>query len=90
MQDWTYQTEFNYSNNVKNENDIIVLKLEKIGTFAKVYLNNVKIETIDNLFRTYYINLKGDLLRVNRKNTLKIELESTVRKTYELRANFDE
>ena len=68
MQDWTYQTEFIYSNNIKNENDIIVLKLEKIGTFAKVYLNNVKIETIDNLFRTYYINLKSDLLRVNQKN----------------------
>ena len=90
MQDWTYQTEFIYSNNIKNENDIIVLKLEKIGTFAKVYLNNVKIETIDNLFRTYYINLKSDLLRVNQKNLLKIELESTVRKTYELRANYDD
>ena len=90
MQDWTYQTEFIYSNNIKNENDIIVLKLEKIGTFAKVYLNNVKIETIDNLFRTYYINLKSDLLRLNQKNYLKIELESTVRKTYELRANYDD
>ena len=90
MQDWAYQTEFNYSNNGINENDIIVLKLEKIGTFAKVYLNNAKIETIDNLFRTYYINLKSDLLRANRKNTLRVELESTVRKTYELRANFDE
>ena len=67
-----------------------MLKIEKIGTFAKVYLNNLKIETIDNFFRTYYINLKKEQLKPNQKNVLRIDLESTVRKTYELRANFDD
>jgi len=64
------------------------LKLDKVGTFAKVFINDVEVAKLDNLYRVFHIGL-GDLLEVG-PNKLRIEIESTVRKTFELRANYTE
>ena len=85
MQDWTYETHFSLDGfHILNG---VTLKLEKIGTFANIKLNGQLIQVTDNLFRTYYIRLDPNLLQKN--NVLQIEIESTVRKTYELKAYFN-
>lgn len=62
------------------------LHLSYIGTFAKVYINDQLVASIDNLYRDYYINVGR--YTVIGANTLRIDIESTVRKTFELKAAY--
>lgn len=38
--------------------DSLSLKLDKVGTYGTVYLNDVKLGEVNNLYRTYYFALK--------------------------------
>lgn len=64
------------------------LKLDKVGTYAHVFVNEVKVAELNNIYRTYYINLyeaqrsTGMQLHAG-KNKLRIVIDSTVRRTTE-------
>ena len=62
------------------------LKLSQVGTFADVLINDHLVAQIDNLFRDYYLDLSEYL--VEGGNVLTINIQSTVRMTYELKASY--
>ena len=74
------------------ESKSLNLKLEKIGTYADIYVNDHLIGSVDNLYRTYYFNLhkatQNGLTLTKRNNRLTIRIASTMRKTTELKAKF--
>jgi len=86
LQEWTYETAFTISSR-QQLSALKVLKLDKVGTFAEVFLNDKRIATLDNLYRTYYVDLGENGLGLG-LNKLRIVIASTVKKTFELRANY--
>ena len=62
------------------------LKLTQVGTFADVLVNDRLVAQIDNLFRDYYLDLSEYLDEGG--NILTINIQSTVRMTYELKAGY--
>jgi hypothetical protein len=71
--------------------DSLSLKLDKVGTYATIYLNGIKLGEVDNLYRTYYFALKelGVLEKSQHNfpalrksgNELRIVIDSTFRRT---------
>lgn len=59
----------------------IVLKLEQVGVVAQVFVNNVQIGTVDNLYRIWYLEVPAKVLFAG-SNSLRIDIESTVRYTF--------
>lgn len=59
----------------------VVVKLDSVGVIADVLVNNVKIGSVNNLYRVFYLNVPYGVLKKG-KNTLEIKIESTIRYTY--------
>ncbi|HLP65647.1 beta-mannosidase [Flavobacterium sp.] len=79
-ENWEYQTSFSITKNeIDNQN--ILLQFDGLDTDAIVYLNNSKILSANNMFRTWKIEVKK-LLKVG-KNVLRVEFFSSVKKAKE-------
>jgi len=85
MQDWTYTVEFSLTS---KPSDQFVLHLDNVGTHASFKLNGKDVGQTDNLFRNYFFDL-DNLYVDGRPNRLEIKIDSTVRKTFEIRAMYD-
>ena len=57
FQDWEYVTKFDLSEK-QMSGDSLSLKLDKVGTYGTIYLNDIKLGEVNNLYRTYYFALK--------------------------------
>lgn len=57
-----------------------------VGTFADIFVNDHLVAQIDNLFRDYYLDLHE--YAVEGENWLTVNIQSTVRMTYELKAKY--
>ena len=79
-EDWEYKTNFTISKK-ELENKHIELEFQGLDTYAKVYLNDSLILRADNMFRTWFVDIK----KVARKgdNSLRIVFESAVKKGQE-------
>lgn len=84
MQDWSYVTGFEMT--IFDKLGKHYLRLLSIGTFANVYINGNLVGSIDNLYREYYLDV-NQYTDVG-QNTLRIDILSTVRKTYELKGAY--
>ena len=80
-EDWVYKNTFHINSNdyQKQHHEI---QFEGLDTYASVYLNDSLILQSNNMHRTYIINVKSQLKQG--ENSLKIILESPVRKGLEL------
>lgn len=74
----TYHTKFNKDD--LNGYDHIELVFEGIDTYASIYLNDELIQTTDNMFRTWRIDLSSHELK--EKNVLKVVLTSPLEQNY--------
>ena len=68
-QNWEYATHFDVKHNFKTFSSVL-LKFEGLDTYTDIFLNDVKILSTDNMFRTYTIDVKSWLKIKN--NTLRI------------------
>ena len=80
-EDWVYKSTFSLKENEykKQHHEI---KFEGLDTYASVYLNDSLILQSNNMHRTYIVNVKPFLN--DGQNSLKIILESPIRKGLEL------
>ncbi|MBN8640347.1 MAG: glycoside hydrolase family 2 protein [Flavobacteriales bacterium] len=79
-ENWVYQTSFSITKkDIDNQN--ILLQFDGLDTDATVYLNDSKILSANNMFRTWKIEVKK-LLKVG-KNELRVEFFSSVKKAKE-------
>ena len=76
-EDWQYQTTFSISKEELNHQNVI-LQFDGLDTFAEVYLNDTKILSADNMFRTWNVDVKR-VLKVG-QNQLQITFASAVKK----------
>jgi beta-mannosidase len=58
--DWEYKTVFDVSETTLREQNIDMI-FEGLDTYADVYLNNSKILSADNMFRTWTVDVKSKL-----------------------------
>jgi beta-mannosidase len=72
---WEYQTSFKISKQ-ELKNQFTILQFEGLDTYAEVFLNNKKILDVNNMFRTWKVDVKNNL-KVG-KNNLKIVFKSAV------------
>jgi beta-mannosidase len=80
-EDWVYQCKFKVDSNLYSEQNINLV-FEGIDTYADVYLNDKKILTATNMFRSWKLNIKkGIKLGFNH---LKVVFKSDVKKAKEL------
>ena len=75
-EDWEYVTTFTANADILNK-ECIELVLEGLDTYADVYLNNEKILSADNMFRSWRIDVKRHLR--TGENTLKVYFHSVVK-----------
>jgi beta-mannosidase len=75
--DWEYKTVFDVSETTLREENVDII-FEGLDTYADVYLNNSKILSADNMFRTWTVDVKSKLnagqneLRVYFHNVFKV------------------
>ncbi len=79
-EDWEYQTTFSISK-IENKNKNCILQLEGLDTYADVFLNEKKILSVNNMFRTWNVSINKEL-KIGR-NTLRIIFFSSVKKEKE-------
>lgn len=63
------------------------MKLDKVGTFASVFVNDQLVAELANLHRVHYVNLGKAKLREG-ANKLRIRIDSTIRKTVEAKLKY--
>lgn len=80
-QDWIYKTEFNFDEKL-DDYDKIYLNFSGLDTYADVYLNNKKILSADNMFRTWEVSVKN-LIQCG-KNELLIYFHSPIKRGLKL------
>lgn len=76
-EDWEYQTTFSISKDEMN-NQNAVLQFEGLDTYAEVFLNEKKILSANNMFRTWNVTVNKNL-KIG-QNTLRIVFFSAVKK----------
>ena len=68
-ENWEYDTHFDVKNNIKTFPKVL-LKFEGLDTYTDIFLNEVKILSTDNMFRTYtvdvkpWLKVKNNILRI--------------------------
>ncbi len=72
-ENWEYRTTIDFEDSALGE-DHIELVFEGLDTYATVYLNDTKVLTATNMFRTWKVDVKPHLKRG--KNTLRVVFES--------------
>ena len=80
-EDWVYKNTFNI-NTKEYQKQYHEIQFEGLDTYASVYLNDSLILQSNNMHRTYIVNVKSQIKQG--ENSLKIILESPVRKGLEL------
>ena len=80
-EDWIYKNTFNI-NKKEYQKQHHEIKFEGLDTYASVYLNDSLILQSNNMHRTYIVNVKSQIKQG--ENSLKIILESPIRKGLEL------
>lgn len=89
--DWEYKTVFNVSKDIFDEQNISLV-FEGLDTYADVYLNDEKILSSDNMFRTWHVDVKSKIklgenqLRVFFHNVFKINRPKYDKADYRLQA----
>ncbi|WOD43875.1 beta-mannosidase [Hwangdonia lutea] len=83
--DWEYKTTFNLDEALFNKQNIEII-FNGLDTYADVYLNNSKILSADNMFRTWKVDAKQFLK--SGKNELHIVFHSPITKGLELYEKF--
>jgi len=73
--DWTYKTTFQVTKEQLN-NEFVALRFNGLDTYAKVFLNDKKIITADNMFRIWEAEVKEAL--IVGENELKVQFESPI------------
>ena len=73
--DWEYQTTFNVTPEILAR-DYVDLVFEGLDTYANVFLNNVALLNVDNMFRTWRADCKPQLKPG--ANTLRIHFRSPI------------
>ncbi len=76
-ENWEYRKEFEVSESLMGKNHI-ELVCKGLDTYAKIFMNDIKIAETDNMFRGYRFNIKPFLK--TGKNELRIKLESPVKR----------
>jgi beta-mannosidase len=76
-EDWQYQTTFVITKE-EMQHQNCELQFDGLDTYADVYLNGVKILSVNNMFRTWKENVKSHL-KIG-ENKLEIQFESAVKK----------
>ena len=56
----------------------MVIKMDKVGTIANVYVNDNFVGYLDNIYRTYYLKVPMKFLKLG-DNVLIVDIESTVK-----------
>ena len=79
--DWVYQCSFEVSPD-EFERQHHELRFEGLDTYASVYVNDIRVLHSNNMHRTYTVDVKEHLLEGT--NTLRIRLESPIKKGVEL------
>lgn len=74
-QDWEYQSTI-FIDQAQLKQDRIELVFHGLDTYATVYLNDREILTTNNMFRTYKIDVKADL--IEGENQLRIYFKSPI------------
>ena len=74
MQKHRYQTLFQ----VDTVSESMVIKMDKVGTISKVYVNDNEVGNLDNIYRTYYLKVPMQFLKQG-DNFLTVDIESTVK-----------
>ena len=74
MQKHRYQTMFH----VDTVAESMVIKMDKVGTIANVYVNDNFVGYLDNIYRTYYLKVPMKFLKLG-DNVLIVDIESTVK-----------
>lgn len=76
-EDWEYHTQFLCDEHTFEQNNI-ELKFDGLDTYAKVYLNDQLILEADNMFRSWTVNVKKEIIKGS--NSLRIVFASAVQK----------
>ena len=94
-EDWEYQMRFEAGDEVLSHTHIDVV-FEGLDTYADVYLNDVKILSADNMFRSWRADVKGTLragenvLRVYFHSPLKVDIPKWDALPYQYEAGNDQ
>lgn len=89
--DWEYKTVFKVSKELFDQQNVSLL-FEGLDTYADVYLNNEKILSSDNMFRTWEVDVKSKIkvgenqLRVYFHNVFKVNRPKYDNAEYRLQA----
>ncbi len=75
-EDWIYETTFNVSADLINRNNILLI-FEGLDTYADVYVNEEKVLSANNMFRTWQIDAKKVLKQGD--NQLKVYFHSPIK-----------
>ena len=75
-ENWVYKTTFKADNNLL-QNQYIELDFEGLDTYADVYLNDQRILSANNMFRSWNVEVKDQL--VPGENELKIIFQSPIK-----------
>ncbi|MGC4233721.1 MAG: hypothetical protein QM594_12140 [Niabella sp.] len=75
-EDWVYETNFKVDEAIWNRNNIRI-SFEGLDTYADVYLNDKKIITADNMFRSWSADIKSLLKKDS--NVLKVYFHSPIK-----------
>ena len=79
-EDWVYKTSFTISKETL-EKEQLEIEFQGIDTYSDIYVNNSKVLSTDNMFRSYKVDVKEYLKEGD--NELKIILESPIKKGIE-------
>ncbi|TCP22614.1 beta-mannosidase [Tenacibaculum skagerrakense] len=79
-EDWVYKTSFTISKEIL-EKEQLEIEFQGIDTYSDIYVNNSKVLSTDNMFRSYKVDVKEYLKEGD--NELKIILESPIKKGIE-------
>lgn len=78
-EDWIYETQLDFTSDILDK-DNIRLHFKGLDTYADVYINDELVLSTNNMFREWFVNLKGKLknsdnrLRVHFHSPLKIDI----------------
>ncbi len=78
---WEYQTFFDCDSSLLASNHI-ELQFDGLDTYAKIFLNDVLLQSTDNMFRTWKVDCKNVLK--GKQNHLLVQFESAIKKGKEL------
>jgi len=74
MDNWTYIRDFEAPEEWSRDGHKILLWMEGVDTIADVYINDVKVQSVDNMFRRYQVDI-GRVI-ISGQNTIRVSFTS--------------